>query len=262
MTPARATLWAATAAGLALSLRSAWSGPPPLWIAVLALSAYVALILLGVFFPRFGMYAEVLSRGSPRRRELALTFDDGPDPNSTRRVLQILRDKNAKATFFLIGHKVEQHPEVVREIVKAGHDVALHGFRHDRLFSLRSPRYVQEDIERCQRAIESACGERPLLFRPPIGFVSPRTAEGAKRAKVLLVDCSVRAYDGTGRQSARSVTRRIERGLERGAIVLLHDAAEKGDFIPPAIEALPDLLDSIERRGLKPVTLKQLLKHA
>lgn len=262
MTAARATLWSATAAGLALSVRAAWLGAPPLWLALVAFSAYVALILLGVFFPRYGMYADVISRGSPERRELALTFDDGPDPHSTRKVLEILRQRDAKATFFLIGRKVEVHPDVVREIAEAGHGVAVHGFRHDRLFSLRSPAYVQHDIERSQRAIETACGVRPELFRPPIGFVSPRTAEGAKRAGVALIDCSVRGYDGTGRRSARSLLRRIERGLERGAIVLLHDAAENDDFTPAAIEVLPDLLDAIERKGLKPVTLERLLKHA
>src|SRR5690606_1766291 len=213
MPPARLLLWGCTGLGLALSLSAVWLGPPPLWAALLALTGYVALVLLGVFLPGLEMYADVVTRGAPGSRTVALTFDDGPHPVPTRRVLEMLGRRGAKATFFLVGHKVEQYPDVVREIAQAGHALGLHSYFHERLFSLKPPAEVATDIAHTQKTIEAACGHRSSLFRPPIGFISRRTAAGARRAGVSLVAWSVRAYDGTRRASRSSVMRRVRRGL-------------------------------------------------
>ena len=137
--------------------------------------AFVGLILyatLGVLWPHSGMYGEALARGKAGQRKVALTFDDGPHPVTTRAVLELLRAHEARATFFLLGHKVEAHPDVVREIHAAGHTLAIHGFQHERLFSLRSSGHAAAQIERARRAIEDACGVAPTLFRPPIGFAA------------------------------------------------------------------------------------------
>src|SRR5690606_19218783 len=127
-------------------------------------------------------YADLITELPRGGRRVALTFDDGPHPETTRVVLRLLEARSAKATFFVVGRKAERYPEVVREIVAAGHALGLHGYRHDRLYSLRSIRYVLDDIARSQDAIERVCGERPLLFRPPIGFVSHLTAIAVEKA--------------------------------------------------------------------------------
>jgi peptidoglycan/xylan/chitin deacetylase (PgdA/CDA1 family) len=205
------------------------------------------------------MYATVHCAASPRERQVALTFDDGPHPHTTPAVLDILQRHDAVATFFLVGRKVDKYPEVVRQIVARGHALGLHGYEHDRLFALKTPAYVARDIEKTRAAVERACGVRPKHFRPPIGFVSPRTAAGARRADAPLIGWSARAYDGTAGTSPNSVVRRIEAGLRPGAIVLLHDAAENDDFAPAAVEALPRILESLHERGLRTVTVEQLL---
>ncbi len=136
--PARLALWASAVVGMALGARAFNGAPPPLWPTLLGFAGYMSYGTLGVFWPERGMYGRVMSRG-PERAEVALTFDDGPSPRTTRRVLAALDAAGARATFFVVGHKVSQHPELTREIVERGHELGLHGFEHDRLFSLRLP---------------------------------------------------------------------------------------------------------------------------
>jgi peptidoglycan/xylan/chitin deacetylase (PgdA/CDA1 family) len=204
------------------------------------------------------MYGAALSRGRAGSRSVALTFDDGPHPVTTRAVLRILREHDMRATFFLLGHKVVAHPEVVREIHAAGHTLGVHGFQHDRLFCLRSSRYAVAQIVRTQRAIEAACGITPTLFRPPIGFASHLTFRGAERAGVELIAWTVRSLDGLKSARHERVAARVTKYLVDGAIVLLHDAAERDDFTPASIQALPEILRAIRERQYTAVGVDQL----
>ncbi len=257
--PARLFLWLWSLAGVGLGVHAAVVGPPPLWLPLGGLLVLTTVCTIGCLFPTFQIYADVVQRGTPGRRLIALTFDDGPHPESTRRVLSLLAEYDAKATFFVVGQKVERYPDVAREIVAAGHTLALHGYSHDRLYSLRGTAYVQRDLERSQAAIERACGVRPVLFRPPIGFVSHLTSIGSERAGVTLVTWSVRGLDGYAGAKREAVQRRVLPGLRDGAIVLLHDASEREDFVPVGIEALPEILESIRTAGLRAVTVDELL---
>lgn len=224
----------------------------------LALGGLVAYATLGVLWPQCGMYGDALSRGKAGARRIALTFDDGPHPVTTRVVLELLRAHQAQATFFVLGHKVEAHPEVVREIHEAGHTLGIHGFQHDRLFSFRSPSYARKQVERTRQAIRRACGVAPDLFRPPVGFASYRTFRGAERARVKIVAWSVRSLDGVRSADPARVASRVIERLEDGAIVLLHDAAEHDDFTPASIAALPDILRALRERGLVCVGVDRL----
>jgi peptidoglycan-N-acetylglucosamine deacetylase len=258
--PARIALWVASIGGLALLARSLLLRPVPLWVALAAFVAYATFVTLGVLFPQLEMYGDVVWRGEPGARGVALTFDDGPHPKTTRQVLEILARTGHKATFFVVGRKVRLYPDVVREIHAAGHAIGLHGYHHDRLFALKTPSYVYADIERTQQAVEQACGVRPVLFRPPIGHVSSRTYTGANKAGVTLVAWSARGLDGVSGADPERVFRRIEQRLRDGAIVLMHDAAEREDYVPASIEALPRVLDALERLNLPTVSIEELLE--
>src|SRR5262245_41267788 len=118
---ARALFYGATAAALGLVVWGFAVQLPPLGVAVGALTAYVALVVLGVTFARFSMFADVVTSGPDDARGVALTFDDGPDPRSTPRILDALDRAGAKATFFVIGRKAEAHPELCRAITERGH---------------------------------------------------------------------------------------------------------------------------------------------
>jgi len=164
---ARLALWAYAGAGVALGTRAALGGPVPLGPTLLGFVGYVLLGTLGVFWPERGMYGRLLWQG-PARAEVALTFDDGPSPLTTPRVLELLGAARVRATFFVVGRKAQEHPELVRQIAAAGHEVQLHGFEHDRLFSLRLSGRVASDIQRTQDVIERAgpChSKRPYMPR-------------------------------------------------------------------------------------------------
>jgi len=257
----RGLLYIASAAGLALLVRSFLIGPVPLWIALVAFFAYVVLALLGVFVPRLEMFADIVCKGPRNVPEVALTFDDGPHPEHTRKVLDLLDDAEAKATFFVLGSKVEEYPEVAREIVKRGHGIGVHGYTHDRIQSLRGPKRIQVDLERALQAVEKATGHRPTLFRPPVGLVSPRTETAATQLGLTIVGWSVKGRDGLARAEPRDVAARVRRGLRPGAIVLLHDAAEEGDRRPAGVDALQPILAAIHGEGLKAVDVAKFVER-
>ena len=262
MPPARYVFYAATLGGLVFTARAILAAPPPLWLAVLASALYAAIILAGVFVLRLRMYADAIVRGHEGASGVALTFDDGPDPVHTRRVLDILDRHQAKATFFVIGRKVEKHPDVVREIVARGHEIGVHGFAHDRLFAFRGPRRVRGDLERAIRVVEGVTKRRPQLFRPPIGHTTPTIARIAEQLELTVVGWSVAGLDGLARAEPKRVAARIARGLTDGAIVLLHDAAERDDHAPAGVEALPAIFDAMTERNLRPAKLSDLIDEA
>ena len=255
MPPARALLYAATLAVLVMAARALVIGPPPLGVAVALLLAYVALVTVGVLVLSLRMFVDALPRGPRDARGVALTFDDGPDPVTTKAVLDALDVAGVKGTFFVIGRKAEAHPDVVRDILRRGHAVGLHSYAHDRLFSLRSARAVRADLERGIEAIAKVTGVRPRLFRPPIGHTNPTIARVADELDLVVVGWSVSARDGTRRARAPEVVARVASQLTGGAIVLLHDAAERGDHAPTAARTLPEIVLAARESRLDVVPL-------
>jgi len=259
MPPARIVFWAATLGGVGLTLYAVLAAPPTLPMAVLAAFAYGSVVTTGVLVLRLRMFVDAVVRGPEGARGVALTFDDGPDPETTKEVLDVLDARGVKATFFVIGAKAARHPEMVRAILDRGHDVGVHGFAHDRLFSLRGERRVRSDLERAVRTLEELTNERPALFRPPIGHTNPTIARIAAELELVVVGWSVAARDGIASASQKVVVRRITRGLEDGAIVLMHDAAERGGRRPAGVAALAGVLDAIEAKNLSVVPLRTFL---
>jgi len=256
----RVVLWVASIGAIALCVRSVLVGPVPPALAWVALFAYLAIAVTGVLVPQLEMFGEVVSRADTERRAVALTFDDGPNPETTPRVLALLAQAGAKATFFVLGAKAEQYPDVLRAVADAGHSIAVHGYEHNRLYAFLTPAAVARDIARAVAVVERVTGVKPRWFRPPVGQVSPRTAAGAKRVGLPIVAWSVRALDGIRSADPERVAARVARGLAPGAIVLLHDAAERDDFEPASLAALPRILERLSALGLAGVTLDELLE--
>jgi peptidoglycan-N-acetylglucosamine deacetylase len=257
--PARVSLLASTTGLGAIALHAAVCGGPGLAVIGALSLGWGALVTTGVLFPWLEMYARVVSHGPTGRARVALSFDDGPHPVTTRRVLEALAPTRHRATFFVLGEKARRHPDVVREVHAGGHTLALHGDSHDRLHSFRMPRTVRDEIVRAQAAVEAAAGVRPCFFRPPLGHTSVTTVRGARLAGVTLVGWSSRGFDGIRGRSLEAVVERVGRTLIDGAIVMLHDAAEHDDFEPAGVRALPQLVALLDERGLTSVGLDALL---
>jgi peptidoglycan/xylan/chitin deacetylase (PgdA/CDA1 family) len=193
-------------------------------------------------------------------RSVALTVDDGPDPEITPRVLALLERYRAPATFFCIGERIERHPDLARALSESGHAVENHSHRHLHRFSLLGPRALRGEIERAQEAIGSVTGRRPQFFRAPAGLRSPFLDPVLQRLGLTLASWTRRGFD-TVNTSADTVFDKLARGLGGGDILLLHDghAARTGRGVPVILEVLPRLLDAMLGAGLKPVTLRGAL---
>jgi peptidoglycan/xylan/chitin deacetylase (PgdA/CDA1 family) len=260
--PARILFYTATIGALALVARSLLLGPAPLHIILTVLFVYVAVLLSGVFFLRLRMFVDAVCHGTDDSRGVALTFDDGPCPIHTPQVLDMLDRAGVKATFFVIGYKAQAHPDIVRDIVKRGHVIGSHSYTHSRAFSLLSKTAVRQDIEQSLVCIETITGDRPALFRPPIGHTNPRIAKVVDELGLTVVGWSIRALDGLASATPDRVVARVAPKLKDGAIVLLHDAAERDDFTPATIEALPKILDAMDRKNLPGITVTALMAQS
>jgi peptidoglycan/xylan/chitin deacetylase (PgdA/CDA1 family) len=221
----------------------------------------VALTVAGLV-PRWALLGPNLVALAPSSaRRVALTFDDGPDPAVTPRVLDLLARHHARASFFCIGELVRQHANLAREIVAHGHRIENHSYHHSKAFSLYGPGAQRSEIERAQSTIADVVGRQPALFRAPSGlrnvFLEPVLASTGLR----LVSWTRRGFDSIARDPRRVAARLIS-GLSAGDILLLHDGSPARDANgrPVALEALELVLAELERRDLVSVPVDEGLR--
>ena len=233
-----------------------------------ALALVVAALLVGgviaylVTSPTTQWIVPTVHRGRPDRARVALTFDDGPDPVYTPRVLDLLRAHGARATFFVVGSRALQHPELVARAAREGHLVASHTFSHSHAFHFQGARVMAEDIAQGIRAVAEITGNPPRFFRPPQGLRVPtlRGAFGLLADAPTCVTWTVRGLD-TIASSAGPVVARVRRRLGPGAIVALHDGTGfgGGSRREATLEATRQILALARAQGLDCVTLDELL---
>jgi len=209
----------------------------------------------GAFHRNSPIFGPTLGRIPSDRKVVALTFDDGPNPDATPLILQTLREKGVRATFFVLGSHAERWPELVRRISHEGHQLGNHGYFHRKL-QFKSPFYVSRDIRLGIRAIKRAGAPAPRLFRAPHGFRSPWTTPIASSYGERTVGWSLGVWD-SDRPGADEIVRRTMEGVEPGSIILLHDGDgynPDGDRMQTAA-ALPIIIDRLKEQGYEFATL-------
>ena len=179
---------------------------------------------------------------------VALTFDDGPSPVDTPRVLDILREKNVKATFFVVGERAEQQPEIVRRACREGHLVGNHTWSHPSLFCFLTPARLRSEIERGEDSIQKISGSRPRYFRSPVGLRHPLLGLYLRQAGLEYISWRLRTYDTISRKSG-DLTNRILDKVVSGDIILLHDRRASGADV--MLNALPGVIDGLRSRGFE-----------
>jgi peptidoglycan/xylan/chitin deacetylase (PgdA/CDA1 family) len=191
---------------------------------------------------------------------VAITIDDGPDPEITPRVLAILAEHGAHATFFCIGQRAGQSPDIVRACIAQGHAVENHSDRHAHSFSLLGMGAQRRELECAQRTIECVSGSAPRFFRAPAGLRNIFLDPVLQQLELQLVSWTRRGFD-TVNSDARAVLARLTSRLAAGDILLLHDghSARTPAGTPVVLEVLPGLLSAIERQGLHTITLREAL---
>ncbi len=222
----------------------------------------LATILIWPRSPLLGSNMVRLPKAATLRGEVALTFDDGPDPIVTPLVLDLLDQYGARASFFCIADKVIAHPELAREIIRRGHSVENHTNSHPHGFAFFGPGALRHEIDTAQIAICTTTGVAPGFFRAPMGFRSPFLAPAVERAGLRYANWTRRGYD-TSATSAEPVLQRLQRGLAAGDILLLHDGrtVQPHGESPVILKVLPRLLEHLKSLNLKSVSLQTACNH-
>lgn len=220
---------------------------------------------LSEVYDRFPKYVTMRARGAGRPDEVAITFDDGPDPKWTPKILDILKERGVSAAFFVVGHQVEKHPEILRRIVDEGHEVGIHTYTHPDLSKVSEDR-AKLEINATRCLIESVTGRKTIFFRPPYNAdASPRTPEELTSVRLaqsmgyVTVAEDIDPEDWSEPGSDAILTRIQQQRRMGGNVVLLHDA---GGDRSQTVQALPAILDYLERRGDRVVSMATLLNQS
>lgn len=204
-----------------------WNSPY-LWLWILfVLSNFCVFLVFGIVFLRFQYFYPSIFRNSDP--EVILTFDDGPDPLQTPRILDILQKYDIKAIFFVIGRKALDHPEILHRIISEGHSIGNHTQNHSLFFAMLHSKKIAEEIDLFTHNLEPLVSEKITIFRPPIGYTNPKIARALRRRKMKIVAWSVRSYDSF--KNKESLMKRLLKTKPR-SIVLLHDnLAQTADIL-------------------------------
>lgn len=196
--------------------------------------------------------------GVGRAGHVALTFDDGPDPESTPQFIRMLDRLDVRATFFVLGRMVERHPEVARDLVRAGHEIGIHGWDH-RLLPLRGPSATLTDVARARDLVGEVCGVRPQLYRPPYGVLSWSAILAARHLGLTPVLWTTWGRDWRRRADAGSVQRDVLHRLEAGGTILLHDSdcTSAPRSWQATLAALPHIVAAVRSSGLEVGPLRE-----
>jgi peptidoglycan/xylan/chitin deacetylase (PgdA/CDA1 family) len=220
---------------------------------VLVVVVYLSISALGATVLSLQYFVPVRSRGV-RTDAIALTFDDGPIPGKTEKILALLQERGIPAAFFCIGHRVVASPEVVRAIHAGGHLLGNHSYWHSKTFDLQAAGAVTTELQQTDAALATVLGRTPRFFRPPYGVTNPMVARAVRRGKYTVVGWSVRSFD-TVIKDRDKLLQRVTCSLKGGDIVLFHDYSDC------MLDVLPAFLDHVAKLGLKVVRVDELLQE-
>ena len=210
--------------------------------------------------PTAQWYGKTFTGAARGSRQIALTYDDGPNDPHTQRLLEVLSKHNVRATFFLVGRYVKQRPEIARAIVDAGHVVGNHTFAHP-LLTFKSKAEIRRELDACRAALEDAVGLHSNLFRPPFGARRPAVLRVARELGLEPVMWSVAGNDWKA-HPAETIERKVARRIRGGDVILLHDGGHKqmGADRSQTVIATDPILSRFKAEGYAFVTIPQMIE--
>jgi len=222
------------------------------WIVIGIWIIYLSLCTWGMVDARMQFYCKSICRGVPGRRQVALTFDDGPDPAATPMLLDLLQTEKVPAAFFCIGKNVDAH--VVARINADGHLLGNHSYRHPWWISFLTTSGLTREMSRTQEAIQRAAGMTPRFMRSPIGLTNPHFSRALRKVGLKLVAWDVRSFDTVG--DARRAVERITCRARDGSIILLHDGGASPQRL---VEIVGSAIAELRSRGFSFERLDRLI---
>jgi peptidoglycan/xylan/chitin deacetylase (PgdA/CDA1 family) len=224
---------------------------PSAWYISLV-AVYLIVSSVGSVILSWQYFTPVISHG--KGKGIALSFDDGPVPGKTEKVLDILRRFEAPAAFFCIGNRISENPLLARRIHEEGHIIGNHSYFHRPTFDLQSSSMIAKELTDTDAEINKVVGGRPRFFRPPYGVTNPMVAKAVKRKNYKVIGWSVRSFD-TVITNRQKLLARVTKALRDGDIILFHDHCDS------TLDILPQVLDHISKSGLKVVRIDQLIEE-
>jgi peptidoglycan/xylan/chitin deacetylase (PgdA/CDA1 family) len=219
---------------------------------------YIVVCVAASFFPQTSFYLPVISRGNTGKNCVALTFDDGPSEPMTRQIMDLLDKYSAKATFFVSGVHALDHPEIIREIIARGHTIGNHSFHHNPFLMLGSYNYLHQEIFRAQEILQKM-GINTLIFRPPVGIISPKLPSVLNKLGMFCVTFSCRAGD-FGNRRIKNLSSGILKKVKVDDIILLHDVSPRSrEDQTVLLSEIEKILLGLNNQGLKVVSLADLI---
>ncbi|MEK7721885.1 MAG: polysaccharide deacetylase family protein [Elusimicrobiota bacterium] len=231
-------------------------GPARWWCAGSLFSAYLIISGAGVFAIGLNYYCESVCRGKPGNKRIALTFDDGPDPEATPTLLKVLETYKARATFFCTGERAEANGDIIRRIVKEGHTLGNHSYAHKWWNNFLPGRPLKAEILHARQVLRELSGISPRYYRSPMGLTNPHLGPVLRATGLKLIGWDVRPYDrGT---PAKVIISRIAGAARDGSIVLLHDGGASPENLAAAVTGVIERFQSL---GYTFVNLDELFQE-
>ena len=195
---------------------------------------------------------KIIREWNTNRKLVALTFDDGPNTGFTPRMIELLKERNVRATFFLIGPNVKANPELTRQLAEAGFELGNHSWSHPE-FNKMTPEKIREEVEKTSAEIVAAAGVRPAVLRPPYGAANEKVQKLMGEMGLHIINWSIDTNDWRGKATAKSIEDEVMKNLRDGAIILMHDRFER------SLEATASIIDQVRAKGYEFVTVSELL---
>jgi peptidoglycan/xylan/chitin deacetylase (PgdA/CDA1 family) len=217
------------------------------------LLAYVSILFCGCYFIQLGYFFKSVCSGDGGKKEIALSFDDGPDPSFTPAILDLLKAEGVETIFFCIGKKIPGREGILQRIIEEGHLIGNHSYSHHHLFDLFSADKMQDDLQQMNDITKAVTGLTPKFFRPPYGVTNPNLKKAVERGGYISIGWSVRSLDTVISDENRLLQKVLKR-VKPGSILLFHDTSET------TVKILQPLIGKLRENGYEIVRLDKLIK--
>ena len=224
----------------------------PVYIYPILFIVWSLVVFRGCINISSNFFIPVVCKADTDKKEIAISFDDGPAENYTKEILEILKAGKVKAAFFCIGNRITGNEEILKNVHAEGHIIGNHSYSHHFWFDMYSAKKMLEDLAQMDAEMERVTGLKPKLFRPPYGVTNPNLAKAIKKGNYTPVGWNVRSLDTVAKEE-QQLLNKINAGIKPGAVFLFHDTCKI------TLNVLPDFIKEVKKRGYNIIPLDKLL---
>ncbi|MES1221340.1 MAG: polysaccharide deacetylase family protein [Bacteroidota bacterium] len=224
----------------------------PVLVYIALVLIYSLILFLGSYFIQLNFYIKAICKSETTKKEIALSFDDGPAQSYTPEILRVLKDNNIPAAFFCIGNRINGNEKILKNIADDGHIIGNHSFSHHFWFDLFSSRKMLNDMKLMNNVVENTVGLQPKLFRPPYGVTNPNLRKAIIRGNYITIGWNIRSMD-TVITDEEKLFKKVTKAIAPGSIILFHDTSKT------TLNILPQFIKEVKESGYSITALDKML---